>query len=45
MAPSLRGQVSLTYIIRLINEPDLANRGSIGLSEPGTDGDSPYPFI
>lgn len=33
------------YIIRLINEPDLANRGSIGLSEPGTDGDSPYPFI
>jgi len=33
------------YIIKLIEQPDLANRGSIGLSEPGTDGDSPYPFM
>ncbi|GAY74027.1 NAD(P)H-binding protein [Lentilactobacillus kosonis] len=33
------------YIIKLINDPKLANQGSIGLSEPGTDGDSPYPFI
>nr|WP_268913611.1 NAD(P)H-binding protein [Lentilactobacillus sp. SPB1-3]MCZ0977727.1 NAD(P)H-binding protein [Lentilactobacillus sp. SPB1-3] len=33
------------YIIKLINDPNLANQGSIGLSEPGTDGDSPFPFI
>ncbi|GEP19756.1 NAD(P)H-binding protein [Pediococcus argentinicus] len=33
------------YIVKLLNDSNLGERESVGLDEPGTDGDSPYPFM
>jgi len=33
------------YLVRLIDDPTLDNRASVGLDEPGTDGDRPTPFL